>query len=259
MTDFDLTEDVFQRGRFVLAQPKKGAHRAGLDALLLASMLPKDFTGHVVDLGSGAGAIGLAVAARLSGFVQSVTLVENDPQMIACAQHSLQHPENGQITHKVTLAAANITGGAIALAEAGILQNSVDAVLSNPPYNLGDMQPSAHQSRAKAHQADATLLEDWFRAATAILKPKGFLALIIRPQTLTMILNILDRRFGELKIIPIHAHEGEEAIRIIITGYKASKAPLTIASGIVLHDKATRAYRPEIDDLINGKLTYDDI
>ena len=57
MTDFDVTEDVFQRGRFVLVQPKKGAHRAGLDALLLASVLPKGFDGHLVDLGSGAGAI----------------------------------------------------------------------------------------------------------------------------------------------------------------------------------------------------------
>jgi len=259
VTDFDVTEDVFQRGRFMLVQPKKGAHRAGLDALLLTSILPKNFNGHLVDLGSGAGAIGLAIAARHDSHTSTVTLVENEPQMLECAERSLACTENAGLASTVSVVAANITEGAKALMEAGISSNSVDAILTNPPYNLGDMQPSAHQSRAKAHQADEQLLEDWFRAATGILKPKGFLGLIIRPHCLAMLLNILDKRFGDIKIIPIHAHDGEDAIRIIITGRKGSRAPLHMAQSLVLHDKATRAYRPEIDDLINGILTYEDI
>lgn len=259
MTDFDVTEDVFQRGRFVLVQPRKGAHRAGLDALLIASTLPKGFDGHLVDLGSGAGAIGLAVAARMVGSASTVTLVENEPQMLQCAERSLALTENAGFASNVSVSAINITQGAKAMTEAGIVPNSVDAILTNPPYNLGDMQPSEHQNRAKAHQADAQLLEDWFRAATGILKPKGFLGLIVRPHCLTMLLNILDKRFGALKIIPIYAHDGEDAIRIMITGRKGSRAPLHLAQGLILHDKETRAYRPQIDDLINGILTYEDI
>lgn len=259
MNDADVTEDVFQRGRFTLIQPKKGAHRAGLDALLLASMVPQGLSGHAVDFGAGAGAIGFAVAAKAHNKDLTITLVENEPLMVACAAKSLASADNKAFADRITLKKADIIEGAQALSNAGIAPNSVDALLTNPPYNLGDMQPSAQESRAKAHQADDALMEDWFRAATGILKPKGFLALIIRPQNLGLLLNILDRRFGDLRIIPIYAHDGEDAIRIIITGRKGSRAPLHIAPNLVLHEKKTRSYRPEIDDLINGRLTYDDI
>src|SRR5262249_31191590 len=79
----DLTEDAFLGGQLRLRQKRSG-HRAGHDAILLAaatSARPKD---RVVDLGSGVGAAGLALARRVTGI--SLTLVEIDPELTELAR-----------------------------------------------------------------------------------------------------------------------------------------------------------------------------
>ena len=48
------TIDAFHRGRFHLVQPAKGAHRSGIDAMILAASVPPDFSGMLADLGAGA-------------------------------------------------------------------------------------------------------------------------------------------------------------------------------------------------------------
>lgn len=251
------TEDIFQRGRFTLIQPSQGAHRAGLDALLLASTLPRNFKGNVLDLGAGAGAIGFALAANNP--MAQVTLIENNSLMLNCATLGLAHHDNAGFANRVTIVNANILAGMRELELTGLKQNSFDALLTNPPYNLDDMQPSAHGTRAKAHQAEGDIFEQWLRVAVGLLKPKGQLSLIARAQASTLILNALDRRFGHINITPIHAHQAQPAIRMIITAIKGSRAGLSIMSGLVLHDHKTRAYRPEIDQLLNGQLRLTDL
>jgi tRNA1(Val) A37 N6-methylase TrmN6 len=54
-----------------------------MDAMLLASLVEAEGAVSVADLGAGAGAAGLAVAARLAH--ARVTLVERSPEMIAYA------------------------------------------------------------------------------------------------------------------------------------------------------------------------------
>ena len=39
-SETDITQDGFLDNSFVVLQPKKGAHRAGLDAVLLAACVP---------------------------------------------------------------------------------------------------------------------------------------------------------------------------------------------------------------------------
>lgn len=255
--NLSTTDDVFQRGRFTLVQPAKGAHRAGLDALLLASVLPAGFKGRVMDLGAGAGAIGFALAANHPE--AQVTLVENDPLMLKCAARGLAHTDNAAFSSRIAIINADIMKNIQALEAEGLQQNRFDSLLTNPPYNLSDMQPSSDAIRAKAHHAADDIFEQWLRVAAGLLKPKGLLGLIARPQALPMILTALNRRFGHITIIPIHAHEGEDAIRIILTATKASRAGLLIKDGLALHDKKTRAYKPKIDQLLNGQLRMADL
>src|SRR5688572_15326615 len=78
----ELTDDAVLGGRLRLMQPRRG-HRVGHDAILLAAAtggVPGD---HVVDLGAGVGAAGLALAARVAGL--DVTLVEIDAELAALA------------------------------------------------------------------------------------------------------------------------------------------------------------------------------
>src|SRR3569833_1046822 len=71
-----LTEDAFLAGRLRLRQFRRG-HRAGHDAILLASAVTADAGERVVEFGAGAGAAGLALAGRVEGI--DLTLVEIDP------------------------------------------------------------------------------------------------------------------------------------------------------------------------------------
>jgi tRNA1(Val) A37 N6-methylase TrmN6 len=86
------TLDVFHRGAFHLVQPALKGHRSGVDAMILASAVPNGFAGRVADLGSGAGAAGLAVASRCAD--ATVTLVERSAFMAGFARKSVAHPLN---------------------------------------------------------------------------------------------------------------------------------------------------------------------
>src|SRR5213079_2218204 len=81
----DVTDDAVLGGRVVLRQPRTG-HRVGHDAILLAAATHAAGGDHVVDLGAGVGAAGLALAQRVSGL--PVTLVEIDPTLAALAEHN---------------------------------------------------------------------------------------------------------------------------------------------------------------------------
>ncbi len=101
------TVDAFHRGRFHLVQPVGRGHRAGMDAMLLASLVVDDRPIRVADLGAGAGAAGLAVANRLPG--ASVVLVERSPDMAAFARKSLALPANEAFFGRAEVIEADVT------------------------------------------------------------------------------------------------------------------------------------------------------
>jgi tRNA1(Val) A37 N6-methylase TrmN6 len=49
------TIDAFHRGRFHILQPKGRGHRAGMDAMLLASLVADDRPCRIADLGKNTG------------------------------------------------------------------------------------------------------------------------------------------------------------------------------------------------------------
>ena len=58
-------------------------------------------------------------------------------------------------------------------------------------------------------------------------------------------------RFGALRLIPLHPKAGAPAIRVILCGVKGSRAPFSIAPGIVLHEEGgapTEAARTVLRD-----------
>ena len=69
--------------------------------------------------------------------------------------------------------------------------------------------------------------------------------MVHRPDVLPDLLGLLRSRFGGLKILPLHPRVGEPAVRILVQGRKGSRAPLTLLSGLVLHEKDNR-FRPEV-------------
>src|SRR5262245_12694275 len=99
------TLDAFHRGAFWLVQPRDTGHRAGMDAMMLAAAVPSGFAGRLADLGAGAGAAGLAVAARCRD--AHVVLVEKAPEMLRFAERTVAHPANAHLKGRISVVAAD--------------------------------------------------------------------------------------------------------------------------------------------------------
>ncbi|MCP1198257.1 tRNA1(Val) (adenine(37)-N6)-methyltransferase [Notoacmeibacter sp. MSK16QG-6] len=253
-TESDTTLDAFHRGRFYLVQPKKQGHRAGLDAMLLASALPRTFTGTVVDLGAGSGAAGLGVLSRCPQ--AKAVLVENAPVMIDCAAKTLMHPQNAGLASRASLVSADAGAAAQSRRAAGLADHSAHAVILNPPFNDPRDRSTTDPLRREAHVMTQTLLEDWLRTAAAMSKAGAWCAMIFRPRHLTEALSAMSGRFGGLGLRFVQARPMAPAIRLIIRGRRNDRAPLTVHPPLVLHGESGSAFAPEADALINGEADF---
>ncbi|MFD1696726.1 tRNA1(Val) (adenine(37)-N6)-methyltransferase [Roseibium aestuarii] len=238
------TWDAFLGGKVYVHQPAKGRHRAGLDAVYLAAALPDETSGHVVDLGSGVGTAGLCAAARLARI--EVTLVDVDPLILDLARRNLAEPENATLASRVRVLEADITAKGTQRHASGLKPAMADHVIMNPPYYEADRFRSSPQSaRAGAHMLDARGLDPWARTATDILREGGSLTVIFRADGLQELLDVLSGRFGAIDVVPLRPRPDAPATRVLVRAIRASKAPLQLLPGFVLHEGEGSEFRPE--------------
>lgn len=244
------TVDTFHRGRFVVVQPKGTGHRSGIDAMLLAGAVPSDFNGHVVDLGAGAGAAGLAVASRCLD--ATVTLVERDNAMAEFARKSVAHDDNNALAGRAHVIEADVTLTGKQRVDAGLANNHFDFAIMNPPFNPARDRQTPDALKSDAHVMAPEMFETWLRTAAAIVKASGGIAIIARPQSLPDIFDAMKNRFGGIKIVPVQAREREPAIRIIVTAIKGSRSDLALMPPLVLHGPTGNGFLEPAEMICNG-------
>jgi tRNA1(Val) A37 N6-methylase TrmN6 len=154
----DVTEDAVLGGRLAVRQPRKG-HRVGHDAILLAAACSARPRGHLIDLGAGVGAAGLAVARRTAEL--TVTLVEIDPTLAALARANAERNGLAERVHAVCL---DVTASPADFTAAGLPAGTADHVLMNPPFNAAH-NPSPDRGRRLAHAAADDTLVQWLDVA----------------------------------------------------------------------------------------------
>ncbi|WP_137135556.1 tRNA1(Val) (adenine(37)-N6)-methyltransferase [Rhizobium sp. FKY42] len=248
------TLDAFHRGAFHLLQPAKGAHRAGMDAMLLASLVDDERPVRVADLGAGAGAAGFAVAARLPN--AHVVLVERSPEMADYARRNTAIDQNRAFGSRLTVIEADVTLRGKARAAASLPDDHFHHVIMNPPFNDARDRRTPNALKAEAHAMTEDLFESWLRTANAIMIPGGQLSLIARPSSVADIIAACGKRFGGLELTAIHPRPGEDAIRLLVTAIKGSKSRLIWRAPLFMHEADGHAFSPVVDDLNNGRKAY---
>lgn len=246
------TLDDFLDGRLRIEQPRRGAHRAGLDAILLASAVPSGATGHLVDLGAGVGTAGLAAALRSPDL--DVSLVERDPVMADLARANADRLTRGGHRGAIRVVVTDVTGRARDRETAGLARESADQVILNPPFFAPrSVRASPHAGKSAAHVLPDGTLDAWIRTAADVARPGGRVALIFRGDAIETILAALKGRFGGVAIVPIHPRQGEPAHRLVVTAVKGRRAAPAVMPGLVLHPAGSNSYLEGADAILRGR------
>lgn len=246
LASFPVTEDAFLGDRLRIFQPATG-YRAGVDAVLLAaSVVVSDaMAPAILDCGAGVGTVGLCVAARCPN--AQITLVERDPALLDLAARNIAR---NAFAGRVKAIAGDITAAASSAAAPPLAPETFDHILANPPFHDEDGGTHAHDPLKRAsHAMPQSALDTWARFAARMARPGARVTLIHKTGALPAIVAALEDRFGALTITPIHPYADKPAIRVLISGVKASRAPLTLQPPIVLHEPGG-AFTPYVGQIL---------
>jgi tRNA1(Val) A37 N6-methylase TrmN6 len=247
----ETTLDAFHRGGFWLVQPAGRGHRAGSDAMILGAAVPDGFSGMVADLGAGAGAAGLAVLSRCPG--ARAVLVERSSEMARCARSSLALEGNAALAARASVIELDLTVPGRQRAAAGLGDAGVDFAIMNPPFNEARDRATPDALRREAHVMEEDGLARWVRVAAAIVRPRGGFAAIVRPGQMAPLLAAMAGRFGGAEVKGIHPRPTAPAIRVVVRGWKGSRADTALMPPLLLHDAAGNRFTAEADAVTNGR------
>lgn len=240
MLELATTDDRLLDGRIVLRQPATG-YRAAIDPLLLAGAVPARAE-RILDLGCGAGAAALALAARLPK--ARVTGVELDAGMACLFAENIVLNGFGDRLEAVA--------GDVAALAPELRDGRFDHAMMNPPY-LGACGAgrSPGPGKQRACVEGAARLADWIEAGLAAIRRKGGITVIHRADRLDDIIALLHGRAGGIVVFPLWPRQGEAAKRVIVSARKGVKSPARLSPGLVLH-RADGAFTPEADAILRG-------
>jgi tRNA1(Val) A37 N6-methylase TrmN6 len=214
------TEDALLDGRVRLRQPRRG-YRVAVDAVLLAAATAPAPGARVLDLGTGVGAVGLCLAARIPDC--QVVGVELQPALAELAAHNAE--ANG-LTARVRILVHDI---------ARPLPDTLgrfECVATNPPYLAAAVaDPSPDASKALATVESSADLARWLAVATGALEPSGTLTMIHRSDRLKEIVILLAKLgWGEVttKCLP-------PASRVLVRARRAPRLQLRESPPLILH------------------------
>ena len=228
MTEDATTLDAFLGGRVTLRQPRHG-YRAATDPVFLAAACPAKAGQTVLELGCGAGAASLCLAARVPGL--KLFGVERQPDYAALAR------ENAA---RAGAAMTVITADLGALSH-DLRQMSFDHVLANPPFFPAGSGSQAQDPGREAANREDTPLSIWIDTARARLKPGGWLTLIHLAERLPDCLAAMGAGFGAVAVLPLQPRIGRAATRVVIRARKSARAPFALLAPFLIHEGADHA------------------
>jgi tRNA1Val (adenine37-N6)-methyltransferase len=198
----DETLEDLQRGGLRILQKKCG-FRFGLDSVLLAAFAAGFFDGtphralRIADLGAGAGAVALLLAARLEN--ARIAALELDLESAGLLRRNIWLNKLADRLEAVSGDIRDLAAGS--LASPFLPAAAFDMVVSNPPYQrpgaiepkepVGDSEKSNHDSKKQAIAETALSLQALFQAASRLLKPRGRLVIVHQSSRLAEIMDRL--------------------------------------------------------------------
>lgn len=235
------TEDYLFGGRLLVRQPAQG-YRIAIDPLFLAAAVHASAGDTVLDVGAGVGAASLCLATRLPD-VKVVGLEVARDLVRLGSDNILTNSLRGRV---------EILHGDLTSPPPRLSPGSYAHIMTNPPYYekcAGRLSPYVSKAVSNHHNQVPLTLEMWMRFCLTMVKPKGTVTLIHRPERLDEILSYCYGKLGDIKVIPLWPGKGKPAKRVLIQGIKGSAGDLKLYPGLTLHGNSS-SYTPEAEGIL---------
>jgi len=220
-----FTEDRLLGGRIRLRQPANG-YRVAIDPIFLAASVPAEPHQLVLDVGCGAGAAMLCLAAR----VPHIRLVGLE------MQRDLVRLAGDNAILNAMEARVSVMIGDLLHPPPRLSPGAFDHVMANPPFHeTGRGTPAATPGKTGATIEGDADLAAWVRFSLAMVRPKGTVTFIHRADRIDALIGEIAGRAGEVVVFPLWPGEDRPASRILVRARKQIAAPARLAPGLVLH------------------------
>jgi len=225
----DPIETTLLDGRVHCLQPRTG-YRIAIDTVLMAATVPARPGERLLDVGAGAGAAGLCVAARVADV--DISGIEIQPEFADLARRNADI--NGWA------ARFQIVNGDVGDPPPVLQPDSFHHVISNPPFvEAGRGRAPSDPAKAMAKMESHVALAAWIGFCIRMARTKATVTIVHRADRIEEILAAMAGDVGDLIIFPLWPggdKPGQPAKRVIVQGRKGMKGPTTLARGLVLHN-----------------------
>lgn len=214
-----VKNDLFDYGLSIY-QDQEG-FKFSLDSILLSEFVErrKEIT-NIVDFCTGNGAVPLILSTRLNAKIMGFE-IQKHPAELAFNSVKLNKLEK-----QITIIHDNLTN-----AMEYILPETIDVITCNPPYfKYGkDANINEGMSKAIARHEIKTDLDGIIMTSKYILKNKGILYMVHRPERLTEIIMALEKyKFAVKKLQFVYSNYHKRALMVLIKAVKNGATGLIV-------------------------------
>jgi tRNA1(Val) A37 N6-methylase TrmN6 len=208
---------------------KAGGFRFGIDAVLLANFAKTTKASKIVDLGTGTGIIAVLLAGKTEA--EHITGVEILPEMAEMAKRSILL---NNLESRVDILNMDLKESSEFLG-----YEYADMVVSNPPYvdsGCGLLNYSGDKAIAR-HEILCTL-DDVVLAASNLLKNKGQLNMVHRPERLVDVICTMRKYNLEPKLMQlVYPGEGKSPNLVMIRGFKSGNKQMKVLEPLYIYNR----------------------
>lgn len=233
-----MAQEITVLNKQVRLKQAENGFRTSMDSVMLAAACPIKSGQTLLDMGCGVGSAGLCVLFRQKDILLTGVDIQDD--------HVLLAKDNAALNGMSDRAEFICSDVRMFKREKGFHH-----IVCNPPYlETGAHLRSPHDAKATAmgHEGDLKT-EDWIINAARLLKPEGTLTMVHEAGKTDRIIQAMEGCFGAVEMIPLWPKQGRSAKRVIIRAVKGRKSPLSLHSGLILHD-ANGGYTVEAEEIL---------
>lgn len=217
----------------------------GIDSILLSDFAKNiKKNSKVADLGTGTGIIGLLLCKKTN--LAEMTGIEIQEDVANMAERSIKL---NNLEKKFRIINSNINE---IFSKKLLEKNVFDVVVMNPPYKeVGTGEINENEKKLISRHEIKANLSDFIKTASGLLKDKGELYIVHKPERMPDIIQKLrENKIEPKELRVVYSNKNSEASLILIKAVKGGKKFLKIDRPLYIYNESGR-YSDEIKQIYN--------